>query len=132
MSVGEADAVVTYALVAWRPLAACVTAFTHALCRGPVSMKWRQGKGVPDMSRTVMGADIPALCVPGVQCVVMCKPVRDCVCATTIVGCGVLYACVCIGVCFVRSMRGYAASAWCVWALVVVQHACVCRGLCCA
>ena len=39
VSVGEADAVVTYALVAWRPLAACVTAFTHALCRGPVSIK---------------------------------------------------------------------------------------------
>ncbi len=89
-----------------------------------------QGKGVPGMSRTVPGTDIPALCVPGVQCVVMCEPVRDCVCATPIVGCGVLHACVCIGVCFVRSMRGYTASAWCVWALVAVQNARVCRGFC--
>ncbi len=27
-----------------------------------------QGKGVPGMSRTVLGAGIPALCVPGVRC----------------------------------------------------------------
>ncbi len=39
VSVGGADCGVACALVAWRPLAACLTAFTHALCRGPVSMK---------------------------------------------------------------------------------------------
>jgi hypothetical protein len=40
VSVGGADSgVMACALVAWRPLAACVAAFTHALYRGPVSMK---------------------------------------------------------------------------------------------
>jgi hypothetical protein len=38
VSVGGADSgVMAFALVAWRPLAASLTAFTHALCRGPVS-----------------------------------------------------------------------------------------------
>jgi hypothetical protein len=42
VSVGGADSgVIACALVVRLPLGACVAAFTHALCRGPVSMKWR-------------------------------------------------------------------------------------------
>ncbi len=40
VSVGGADCgVMACALVVWRSLAVCVSVFTQALCRGPVSMK---------------------------------------------------------------------------------------------
>jgi hypothetical protein len=135
VSVGGADSgVMAFALVVWRSFAACLTAFTHTLCRGPVSevKGWvSQGEGVPGMSRTVPGAGISVLCCLGVRCCDVGACSRLCV-RSPIVGCAVLHACMCVGVCLVRSIRGYAASAWRVWALVAVQYARVCRGLCCA
>ncbi len=106
--------------------------FSHALCRGPVSMKWRGGfrKARGSLSSQGLCWGLASLFSLYCMCgVVMCEPVRVCVCATPIVGCGVLYACMWIGVCNVRSMRGYAASAWSVLSL---QYARVCCGLCCA